>query len=114
MLSFILLQASPSPDGGDTGFGNFQWIFFGAIILIFYFFMIRPQQKKQKSQKDFIASINKGDMVVTIGGIHGKVLSTEDQQITLEIDRGVKIKIDKTSVSLESSKRYAKDGSSRK
>jgi len=111
MLSFILLQASPPPDG-DSGM-NFTWIFFGAIILIFYFFMIRPQQKKQKSQKTFIDSINKGDMVVTIGGIHGKVLSTEDQQITLEIDRGVKIKIDKTSVSLEASKRYAKDSSSR-
>lgn len=104
MFLIILLQAA-----GENGSTNFTWLFFAAIILIFYFFMIRPQQKKQKAQKKFMDSIIKGAMVVTVGGIHGKILSIENNIITLEVDRGVKIKVDKSSISLESSKRYSKD-----
>jgi len=99
MLHFILLQAS-----GDSGIvGNL--ILLGGIILIFYFFMIRPQQKKQKDQKKFIETIKKGDAVVTVGGIHGKVISLEGDTVVLEVDRGAKIKFDRTSISLESSKK---------
>ena len=71
---------------------------------MFYFFMTRPQQKKQKEQKKFIEEIKRGDQVVTVGGIHGKVMTVEDDTLTLEIDKGVKIKIQKSSVSLDASK----------
>ena len=92
-------------DGQGGLIGNL--ILIGGIALIFYFFMIRPQQKKQKDQKTFIESVKKGDMVVTIGGVHGKVVSVEDDTFILEVDRGAKIKFEKNSISLESSKRYA-------
>ena len=97
MFKTILLQA------GDGG-GLSSLILFGGIALVFYFFMIRPQQKKQKEQKKFIEEIKRGDQVVTIGGIHGKVLTVEDDTVSLEIDKGVKITIQKSSISLDSSR----------
>lgn len=105
MLTSILLQAAP---GG--GIGNF--VFIGAIILVFYFFMVRPQQKKQKDQKKFVEEIKKGDMVVTIGGMHGKVYAVEDDAIILDVDKGTKLKFEKTSISLEASKQYAEGNKS--
>ena len=100
MLNSILLQAS-----NGSGGGSFQILFFVAIAAIFYFFMIRPQQKKQKDQKKFIQEVKKGDQVVTVGGIHGKVISVDDMTIILEVDRGAKITFEKSSVSLEASKK---------
>ena len=97
-MSGILLQL-----GGSAMTGNLVLI--GGIIVIFYFFMIRPQQKKQKDQKNFLSEIKKGDAVVTMGGIHGKIASIEDNTILLDVDRGTKIKIEKSSISLEASKK---------
>ncbi len=97
----ILLQAGGS---GAANYGNF--ILIGGIIIIFYFFMIRPQQKKQKDQKKFLEEIKKGDMAVTMGGIHGKVVAIEGDTILLEVDRGTKIKVEKASISLDASKKY--------
>ncbi|MDF9801028.1 preprotein translocase subunit YajC [Catalinimonas alkaloidigena] len=102
MLTSILLQATEG-QGGLIG----NLILIGGIALIFYFFMIRPQQKKQKDQRNFISAVKKGDMVVTVGGVHGKVISVEDDTFILEVDRGAKIKFEKSSISLESSKKYA-------
>lgn len=101
MFNFIILQA-------QTGLENYiNIIFLVGIGVVIYFFMIRPQQKKQKEQRGFIESIKKGDMVVTIGGIHAKVFAVEDATVILEIDKGVKIKFEKTAISLEASKQYA-------
>ena len=98
----ILLQATPS-GGGQY----FQLIFFGAIILVFYFFMIRPQQKKAKDQKVFRENLKKGDTVVTIGGLHGKIESIgSDDTIIVEVDKGVRLKFEKSAISQESSKKY--------
>ena len=79
-------------------------IFMVAIIAVFYFFMIRPQQKKAKDQKKFIEEIKKGDDVVTIGGIYGRVAEIEGETIVLEVERGGRIKMSKSAVSMESSK----------
>ena len=84
-----------------------QLILFGGIALVFYFFMIRPQQKKQKDQKKFINDIKKGDAVVTIGGVHGKVYALDDETVTVEVDKSTKIKFERTAISLEASKRVA-------
>ena len=100
MFEILILQA---PGGGA---GTMNLIFIGGILLVFYFFMIRPQQKKQKDQKKFIGAIKKGDMVVTLGGIHGKITSLDENTITLEVDRGARIKMEKSSISLEASKQY--------
>lgn len=80
-----------------------------GIIGIFYFFMIRPQQKKQKDQKSFIENLKKGDSVVTIGGLHGKIASVDGTTITLEVDRGVKMTFEKTSISREATVKPADD-----
>ncbi len=99
MISTILAQASAG--GGILG----QVFLFGSIILIMYFFMIRPQQKKQKDTKKFIEEIKKGDDVVTIGGLHGKVSSVEGDVLFLELDRGLKVKVEKSAISSDFTKK---------
>ncbi len=91
----ILLQA---PQQG----GTFQLIMLGGIIVVFWFFMIRPQAKKAKEQKKFIDNMQKGDKVVTIAGIHGTINKVnEDNTIQLEVSPGSYIKIERSSISLE-------------
>lgn len=98
-MTQILLQAPPQ------GGGTFQLIMLGGIIVVFWFFMIRPQAKKAKEQKKFIDDIQKGDKVVTIAGIHGTVNKVnEDNTIQLEVSPGSYLKIEKSSISLEWSK----------
>lgn len=72
-----------------------------AVIGVFYFFMIRPQQKKQKDQKNFVENLKKGDSVVTVGGLHGRVASVDGPTVTLEVDRGVKMTFEKSSIARE-------------
>ncbi|HSI74884.1 MAG TPA: preprotein translocase subunit YajC [Lunatimonas sp.] len=100
MLSYILLQF-----GGISSEIMGQVFLFGSIILIMYFFMIRPQQKKQKETALFISEVKKGDQVVTVGGVHGKVFSVEGDTVLLELDKGMKIKVEKTALSFEYSKK---------
>ena len=90
-----LLQAQPSG-------GGFQFIFLGLMILVFWLFFIRPQAKKAKQQKSFIDNLTKGDRVVTIAGIHGSINKiNEDGTISLEINPGSYIKIEKSAISME-------------
>ena len=72
-----------------------QFLMLGLIIVIMYFFMLRPQMKKMKVEKQFKESINKGDKVVTIGGVHGKITEVGETFFILEIDNNVRVKIDK-------------------
>jgi preprotein translocase subunit YajC len=90
----ILAQA---PAGGTEGM-IYQVVMWVGIFAVFYFFMIRPQQKKQKEQKQLLESIKKGDAVVTIGGLHGTVYIVEETTVTLELDKGVKVTFDKSAV----------------
>ena len=85
-----------------------QLLMFGAIILVFYFFMIRPQQKKVRDQKKFREELTKGMTVITIGGLHGKLVAIDDDTITLEVDKGVRLTFDKASVSMEATMRLQK------
>lgn len=96
MIQSIILQTQ--------GSGWSSMIFMVAIIGIFYFFMIRPQQKKAKDQKKFVEEVKKGDLVVTIGGAHGRVAEIEDDTFILEFERGARIKFSKSSVSMEATK----------
>jgi preprotein translocase subunit YajC len=81
-----------------------QLIMMALIILVFYFFMIRPQIKKQKDQKKFADNLAKGDKVVTTAGIHGKVVEVADATILVEVDNGVKIRFDKSAIALDATK----------
>jgi len=100
-LTTILLQAA----GG--GGGTSMLILMGAMFVVMYFFMIRPQQKRQKDAQKFRENLKKGDMVVTIGGMHGKIVEIDADTITLEADRAVRLKFEKSAISQESSKKYA-------
>ena len=95
MIPAILLQANNQIQ---------SYIMMGLLALVFYFFMIRPQIKKQKDQKKFVEELKKGDKVVTTAGIHGKVFEVSDAIITVEVDNGVKIRFEKSAISLEASK----------
>ena len=87
---------------GDKGGGGFQFIFLGLMILVFWMFMIRPQAKKAKLQKNFLQNLQKGDKIVTIAGIHGTVNKVNDDgTMQLEINPGSYIKIEKSAVSME-------------
>ncbi len=95
MNALIALQAAESgATGGDIG----AFLPLILIIVIFYFFMIRPQMKRNKELKQFRDSLEKGDKVVTTGGIYGKVVEIGDYYVMLEVDSNVKIKIDKAAV----------------
>lgn len=99
ITQFILLYGG-SAEGGQGGGSSF-FIFLGLFFVIIYFFMIRPQQKKAKDQRNFLANIQKGDKVVTIGGIHGKIVSVHDDSYLIEVDTNTKLKIEKSVISLE-------------
>ena len=93
-----LLQQQPQGPFGPYS----SLIFIGMMILVFWLFFIRPQAKKAKSQKKFIEDLQKGDKVVTIAGIHGKINRTnEDGTIDLEVSPGSYIKIEKNAISME-------------
>jgi preprotein translocase subunit YajC len=96
MIATILLQAG-------AGIGTQQIIMFGLIAIVFYFFMIRPQVKKQKDQKKYVNELKKGDKVVTTAGIHGRIIDVNETTFLVEIDNG-KIRFDKSAISLEASK----------
>ncbi|QKJ30570.1 preprotein translocase subunit YajC [Mucilaginibacter mali] len=99
MIATVLLQAA----GG--GFGSLGGVVpMILIIVVFYFFMIRPQVKKQKDQKKYVDEIKIGDKVITTAGIHGKVATITETYFLIEVDNNVKIKFDKSAISLDASK----------
>lgn len=88
----IFLQAT---DGGTGYMGILFWV---AIIAIFYFFMIRPQAKRAKDAKKFRESLEEGTKVVTIGGIHGKVVSVQEKTVIIDTGSG-KLRLEKSAIS---------------
>lgn len=103
MFAVLFLQAT-----GGSGSGIFQLVIIGGMFLVMYFFMIRPQQKKAKEQKSFRDTMKKGDFVQTLGGIHGKIYSLEDDDtVWLEVDtKGTRIKIEKAGIAGSSAKTF--------
>ncbi len=93
-MNALFLQAA-----GVDNAGILNLVFIAAIFIVFYFFLIRPQSKRQKEQKNFIDELSKGDEVVTAGGILGKITKIEDEIITLEIGSKSYIRVMKTVIS---------------
>ena len=91
-LLFIIAQAPPQ----QSMLGMFLPLV--LIIVVFYFFMIRPQMKRQKETQKFRDALQKGDKVVTSGGIYGRIDEIKDQVIILEVAPGIKLKVDKSVV----------------
>lgn len=98
MKSLFVILMDPNSSGG-SGAGSL--VFLLLIFAVFYFFMIRPQMKKQKDQKKFREAIRKGDKIVTIGGIHGKILEVQETTFIIEVEGNNRLKIEKAAVSME-------------
>ena len=97
-LLSIFLMMDPQGKGGSSS----TFILMGLMIVVFYFFMIRPQAKKAKQQKTFINDLQKGDKIVTIAGIHGTINKVnDDNTVMLETSPGSYIKIEKSAISME-------------
>ncbi len=98
-LNVLFLMAPPSGGGEQNPF--VQLIPLILIFVIFYFFLIRPQQKKQKDREKVLESIKKGDKVVTIGGIHGTIvgIDTEKKTVLVQVSDTLKLKFEKSAVS---------------
>jgi preprotein translocase subunit YajC len=90
-----------APQGGSGAGGGSMvstFVMFGAIFLIFYFMIIRPQQKRAKEREKLLSSIEKGDKVITSGGVHGTVAGVEEKTILLQVTENVKLKIERSAI----------------
>lgn len=95
-LNFVLLMMGQN--GGQEQSPMSMIIFMGIMVAVFYFFMIRPQMKKRKEIQKFRDAMKKGDKIMTIGGIHGKVNAIKEDTIIMEVEGGVLLKIDKNAI----------------
>ncbi len=99
LLNVFLMMGQGGAQGQGAGF---MPIFLGLMILVFWLFMIRPQAKKQKQQKEYLNNLTKGDKVVTIAGIHGTINKVNDDgTISLETSPGSYLKVEKSTISME-------------
>ena len=94
-LNMFLLQAT---QGQQQGGGYSGLIMIALIFVVFWLFFIRPQNKKQKEEQKFREALQKGDDVVTIGGIHGKVMEVKETTVLVSIDSNVKIEVEKSAI----------------
>lgn len=106
MYSFVLpllmggAQQSGAEGGGGGGMsGIMSFLPFVAIIAIFYFLIIRPQNKKQKETQKMLSALKKGDKIVTIGGIHGTIQTVKEHTVIVKVDDGIKIEFSRSAIS---------------
>jgi preprotein translocase subunit YajC len=97
-LNYLLAMAPPSGEGGGGGFIS-TIIMFGAIFLIFYFMIIRPQQKKAKEREKLLSNLQKGDKIVTSGGIHGTIAGLDEKTALIQVSDNVKMKFERSAIS---------------
>lgn len=96
-LKFILMM--PAEGDGGGGLGAFLPLI--LIILVFYLFFIRPQMKKQKDLKKFREALKKGDKIITIGGVHGKIVEEQERTFIIEVEGQNRLKIEKSAVAMD-------------
>ena len=96
-MEFLIAMA---PSGGEGGGGSMisTLIMFGAIFAIFYFMIIRPQQKRAKEREKMLSAVAKGDKIVTSGGIHGTVAGLDEKTVLIDVGNNVKIKMERSAI----------------
>jgi len=102
-LLYILLFAPAQTQEGSGSNSLLSFLPLVLIILVFYLFFIRPQMKKSKEQKKFRESLKKGDKVITIGGIHGKIAEIDETTVVLEVGNQMRLTFEKSAIALDSS-----------
>jgi preprotein translocase subunit YajC len=99
MIYHLLAMAPPPQGGGSDGSSLFSTlIMFALIIGIFYFMILRPQQKRQKEREKLLAAVQKGDKVITAGGLHGTVAGLDEKTVLIQVSDTVKLKFDRSAV----------------
>ncbi len=97
-ISYVIAMAPP-PQGGDAGSSLFSTlIMFALIIGIFYFLILRPQQKRQKERQKLLEAVKKGDKVVTAGGLHGTIAGLDEKTVLLQVADNVKMKFERSAI----------------
>jgi preprotein translocase subunit YajC len=98
---FSLLMGMPGGGGSGGGAGDMftTLIPFALIIAIFYFLIIRPQNKKQKETQRMLSALKKGDKIVTIGGIHGTIQSVRESSVVVKVDENTKVEFSRSAIS---------------
>ena len=96
-MGFFIADAH-AQTGGAGGDPTFSFVMLIALFAVFYFVLIRPQSKRQKEHKAMVASLSKGDEVVTNGGLLGKITNVGDSFVTLEVANGLEVKVQRMSV----------------
>jgi len=99
-MNFLLFM--PQSEGSEGG-GLMSFLPLVLIVLVFYLFFIRPQMKKSKDQRKFREAIKKGDKIVTIGGIHGKIIEVQEKTFTIEVEGANRLRVEKSAVAMDSS-----------
>jgi preprotein translocase subunit YajC len=100
-MNSLFSGLNPIQDAGAasaTGSMLSTVVMFGAVFLIFYFMIIRPQNKKQKAMQKMISAVKKGDKVITIGGVHGTVHSVKDKTVVIKVDDSSRIEFSKSAL----------------
>lgn len=96
-MNYLLAMAPPADGGGGGGFIS-TIIMFGAIFLIFYFMIIRPQQKRAKERDKLLSNLQKGDKVVTSGGLHGVIAGLDEKTALIQVAENVKMKFERSAI----------------
>ena len=99
-MKSVILAMAPAQNGQGGGDFMTTILMFAVIIAIFYFMILRPQQKRQKERVKLLESMKKGDKVVTAGGLHGTIVGIEDKTLLLQIADNVKVKVERSSISV--------------
>lgn len=94
------LLLAMAPQGGDAGGGSMvsTLIMFGAIFAIFYFMIIRPQQKRAKEREKLLSQLKKGDKVITSGGLHGTIAGLDEKTLLVDLGGNVKVKVERSAI----------------
>ncbi len=93
-----LLAMAPQPNGGGGGGLISTLIMFGAIFAIFYFMIIRPQQKRAKERDKMISALEKGDKVITSSGIHATIAGLDEKTVLLDVGNNIKMKFERSAI----------------
>lgn len=111
---FLPLLMAPPPEGAEAGAGSVIGSFlpFIAIILIFYFLIIRPQNKKRKETEKMLGALKKGDKIVTIGGVYGTIQNVKESTVIVKVDENVKLEFLRSAISNVISSKEVSDNSS--
>ena len=97
-MDLLLAMAPPSGEGGGGGGMISTLIMFGAIFAIFYFMIIRPQQKRSKEREKLLSAVQKGDKVILSSGLYGTVAGLEEKTVLLDVGNNIKMKFERSAI----------------